>query len=161
MRGTCPRIVRNASSFGQNPAGGSARAASYATSIGVRTYEFVRRKKHPAVVITLNGKKYIHCFPGTPSDHRSAMNCISDLRRRLGLCVTGKLKAANCNKKPKRSKKRRLEYRLVAGSQSPTAPAREDKFYAPLAALKMKMLADRAPENDNDGPESISSESRP
>jgi len=103
----------------------------------IKTYTFIHRKKHPAVVIMLNGKKYIHCFPGTPSDHRSAMNCISDLRRRLGFSGATKPKPANCNNKPKRMKKRAEGYQLRFSSPPRAA---EDKFYAPLAELKAAML---------------------
>lgn len=40
-----------------------------------------RRRKHPAVVFEVGGRRYTYTCPGSASDHRTLKNCLADVRR--------------------------------------------------------------------------------
>jgi hypothetical protein len=77
------------------------RIAALLTQHGITDFRFQRRAKHPAVVIHHGGVVHLHVFPGTPSDTRSILNTLSDLRHALGLMAPAPVKG---NKPARRSR---------------------------------------------------------
>ena len=51
----------------------------------IKTYRFVQKAKHRAVVVTHLGKECTTIFPASGSDWRGPRNTITSLRRALGL----------------------------------------------------------------------------
>jgi hypothetical protein len=51
----------------------------------IKTYHFVQKAKHRAVVVTHRGKVTMVIFPTSGSDWRGPRNTITSLRRALGL----------------------------------------------------------------------------
>lgn len=91
---------------------------------GAENLQIVHGGKHPKLVSTFKDAGFYMVIPGTASDHRSEMNCISTLRRVLGI--------AWIEKADRSQRDRRY--------QAPFAAAPIDKFYAPLAALRDKLV---------------------
>ena len=55
-----------------------------AHAFGARDVLIVRRRKHPAITgAAPNGRRFLFCFPGTPSDWRAEKNSLAQLRRLL------------------------------------------------------------------------------
>ena len=57
--------------------------AEYLVSHGYR-FEPAFGGKHPYLLVDVGGSMIKQGFPLTASDHRSARNCVSDLRRKIG-----------------------------------------------------------------------------
>ncbi len=125
------------------------RIEAFLSEHGLNDFRFVRRRKHPAVIITIDGRSIIHAFPGTASDHRAVNNCISDLRHRLGL-VASTPKAANNNRPQRRKRRIRVKRAITTGTTAPVMPV-TDNYYAPLATLKARMAAAGFTNGSNDG----------
>lgn len=62
----------------------------YAVYLGVEHAQIQRRRRHPCLVGTYNGRPVTFAIAGTPGDHRSMMNAHAQLRRNLGLTHSGK-----------------------------------------------------------------------
>lgn len=49
--------------------------------LGVEEFSIDRARRHPRLTMVHAGTKLTYFMPGTPSDHRSWMNCRADVRR--------------------------------------------------------------------------------
>lgn len=126
------------------------RISTFLAEHGLNQFRFVRRRKHPAVIITINGRDLIHAYSGTTSDRRSVDNCISDLRHRLGLVVATP-KAANTNRPKRRNRRVRMKRAITTHPAAVPAVPVIDTYYAPLAALKARMAAAGFTATNDDG----------
>lgn len=116
------------------------RITSFFEEEGIEAFEFLRKSKHPAVRVTHGGVTYLHAYPGTPSDHRSILNTVSDLRHHLGLVGTPKATPAS----PARRNRKRSKCTVAPSwvqNPAPAATPAEDKFYSRLAAIKAELLS--------------------
>lgn len=52
---------------------------------GATDLHIERGRKHPQLIGHYNGVAFMFVFPGSTSDRRAALNCLSDLRRVLGV----------------------------------------------------------------------------
>src|SRR4051812_42469717 len=88
--------------------------------------------KHPRLVGSHNGVPFVFVFPGSSGDRRAEMNCLSDLRRVLGV---------EREEKPERRSRRTVQRPRRATPKprpiaAPMTTSRgEDRYYAPLARI--------------------------
>lgn len=104
---------------------------------GAENLQIVHGGKHPKLVGTFKDAGFFMVIPGTASDHRSEMNCISTLRRVLGIA---RIEKADCSQRDRRYRSRKTMKPDALLRTSPCAAAPIDKFYAPLAALRDKLV---------------------
>lgn len=92
--------------------------------------------KHPRLIGSFDGKGFIYGFPSTPSDWRSWRNCLSDLRRKLGV-VHGDRESQRAAraKAPRKSAIAHIP-KIVPG---PLYDPGDDLFLTPLARLHAAM----------------------
>lgn len=62
----------------------------YLTSTGATEVKHVGSGKHIRFTWKLNGCRFVFFASSTPSDHRSTLNAISQMRRLIGLSKTTK-----------------------------------------------------------------------
>lgn len=94
--------------------------------------------KHPRLVGDFGGKSFIFAFPGSTGDWRAEKNCLSDLRRLLG--VERKDRVAI---RPAKARSRHAKPKPPTMPRSSETIQREDRYYAPLALLRDAMTHDR------------------
>jgi len=128
----------------------------------ITTYRFAKRRKHNSVIIEHLGRSHTVVFSSTGSDVFGPARAVSDLRHTLGLLGRAEpIKSASLGKKNKHPRAHARKILLPKGSLDVT-PAREDRFYAPLAELAARFKATAVsepapPANDNSehGPRKI------
>lgn len=104
--------------------------------------------KHPRLVGDYQGQPFVFAFPGSTGDWRAVMNCVSGLRRVLGV-EREQPKAA----RPAKVRHRGMKQTTRALPRPAEATQREDRYYAPLAQIRDSMCRDRDPlcNSDKDG----------
>lgn len=90
--------------------------------------------KHPRLVGDYRGVAFMFVFPSSTGDRRAVLNCLSDLRRVIGVERQTKERSRPRKQRPRRTKPRHVSMR------HPVEPVvREDRFYAPLRQLRATM----------------------
>jgi hypothetical protein len=116
-----------------------------AHELGAEELRVIQGGKHPRLVGRIGERDFVYAFPATPSDWRSALNARAALRRLLGGSKEPRPKQLTpAPKAPRRHRKvrRRSEtLELLPGRSTAPADAGEDRFHAPLEALRAEMLS--------------------
>jgi hypothetical protein len=94
--------------------------------------------KHPRLVGDHQGQPFVFAFPGSTGDWRAVLNCVSDLRRVLGV-EREQSKAA----RPAKVRHRGVKQTTRALPSPAESIQREDRYYAPLAQIRESMCRDR------------------
>ena len=92
--------------------------------------------KHPRLTGHYKGVAFMFVFPGSTGDRRAELNCLSNLRRVLGV--------EREEKPQRRTAKRRsplAKSRVVPRARAVEPIRSEDRYYAPLAQLRASMAA--------------------
>jgi hypothetical protein len=95
--------------------------------------------KHPRLIGNYNGSVFTFIFPGSTGDRRAVLNCLSCLRRVIG--VERETKPAPRSVKPRR---RRAKSKARPLSTSVDHIERDERFYSVLAQIKFRMNSDSA-----------------
>ena len=105
--------------------------------------------KHPRLIGRYKGLAFTFVFPGSSSDRRATLNCLSTLRRVLG--IEREAKRAH---RPAKPRSRRTNPKVHRLERIAKPIQREDRYYAPLAQLRdsMESSRGRATETDDDRP---------
>lgn len=96
--------------------------------------------KHPRLVGDYRGQPFFFVFPGSTGDWRAVLNCVSDLRRVLGV-EREQPKAA----RPTKARRSSMTQKIRALPRPAEAIQREDRYYAPLAQIRDSMCRNRDP----------------
>ena len=107
---------------------------SRAREWGVTDVRIEQGGKHPRLIGDYRGVAFKFVFPGSTSDRRAVLNCLSDLRRVVGVEREGNAVDRQVKQRPRRAKPKNHP---VNRSVEPIL--REDRFYAPLKQLREAM----------------------
>ena len=105
--------------------------------------------KHPRLVGDYKGVAFMLVFSGNTGDRRAVLNCLSDLRRVVG--IEREVTAAPF---PQKRKRHRIKSKPHALPSPAAANLGEDRFHARLAQIKGAMVLTPAtkPVAENDFP---------
>ncbi|HCE72085.1 hypothetical protein KQ247_02655 [Ruegeria pomeroyi] len=101
--------------------------------------------KHPRLVGDYLGQPFVFVFPGSTGDWRAVLNCVSDLRRVLGV-EREQPKAV----RPAKARRSGMTQKSRAQPRSAEAIQRKDRYYAPLAQIRDSMCRDSDPGRNSD-----------
>ena len=91
--------------------------------------------KHPRLVGDYKGVAFMFVFPGSTGDRRTVLNCLSDLRR-----VVGVEQGVTAAPFPQKRKRHRIKCKPHALPSPAAANLSEDRFHARLAQIKGAMV---------------------
>lgn len=98
--------------------------------------------KHPRLIGHYNGVDFMFVFPGSAGDWRAVLNCLSGLRRVVGVERVDKPAHRPAKRRPRRAKPKSPPLPRSAEAIQP-----EDRYYAPLAKLRESMGLPTRPRN--------------
>jgi hypothetical protein len=126
----------------------SERLVRAAREWGATGLRIERGGKHPRLIGHYDGFAFMFVFPGSTGDRRAVLNCLSDLRR-----VMGVEREVKPERSPTKSQVRRVKRTVRSTSPAVEPVRREDRYYAPLAQIRDSMVAS--------GPKARAEEDRP